>query len=235
MTKRILYFTGSAVVTPEENADIAAINALCEPEYRLTVHNGSVDPGLKVPLQADYAAGSVPTGYSELPVFDPSTPPGPELGDDQVIVSDGGTVPVKNSTGAAIGNATATVTGGAITGAALPATIAGVANGAAVTVQNSAGAAVAGSHTATVANGVVSNFKLAATIAPVAAGNQTIVDAAGKSSTATRAVAAGAITTTTLAATDCIVKNGNTFPVSGGGTITVAVAAGAPTFTYTAP
>lgn len=115
----------------------------------------------------------------------------------------------------------------------LPATETVVSNGQAITVQNSAGAAVAGTHNATVAANTLSNVKLAATIAPVAAGSQTIRDGAGKTSTATRAVSAGAITTTTLAATDCIVKSGDSFNVTGG-TVAVTVAAGVPTFVYTA-
>jgi len=151
------------------------------------------------------------------------------------IIADAGTIPVQNSEGAAIGTGTLTVAANEPSNIKLPATIAGVANGAAVTIQNSAGAAVAGTHSATVASGVVSNVKLAATIAPVANGSQNITDAAGKASTATRTVSAGAITTTVLAATDSIVKDGNSFTAADGGTITVAVAAGVPTFTYTAP
>lgn len=242
MTQKIIYFTASAVASEQELADIAALNTMAEPPYLVQVSNASIPAGLgkdgsgaDITEACDFVAGTIPAAYSGVAEFDIDNPPAPELPADQAVVSNGGTVPVTNSAGAAIGNATATVAANAVSRVALPATIAAISNGGTVTVQNSAGAAVAGSHASTVANGALSYIRLAATIAPVAAGNQTIVDAAGKSSTATRTVSAGAIGTTTLAGTDCIVKNGNTFPAAGGGTISVTVAAGVPTFTYTAP
>lgn len=153
----------------------------------------------------------------------------------RVALTTGATAAVQNSAGAAIGTGTITIAANAVSHIRLPATIAGVANASAITMQNSAGAAIAGTHTATVAAGVVSHVRLAATVAPVATGSQAVADAGGKSSTALRTVAAGAVSSVVLAATDCIVKDADTFTAVDGGSITVAVAAGVPTFTYTAP
>lgn len=96
MTKRILYFTAGAALTEQEKADIEALNALAEPQYRVTVHNGDVDPDYLVP--GDFAAGAVPDDYEELPVFDPENPPGPELPDTQAIVTDGQSLEVEGGT-----------------------------------------------------------------------------------------------------------------------------------------
>ncbi|WP_455296450.1 hypothetical protein [Brucella pituitosa] len=111
------------------------------------------------------------------------------------VVANGATVSVRNSAGANAKSATAVVTGTTLTGVNLPATTAMLDNAGAVTIQNSAGAAVAGSHTATVAAGVISNVKLAATIAPVANNAALTVPVTGTyATTATITVAAGVIT-----------------------------------------
>lgn len=219
---KIIYFTASIVPTAQERVDIDAINASI---HTLNVSNGSVDSGLGMAEECDFVAGTVPPEYSGKPIYDPSSG---ELDDDQAVVTDGDAVTVDGA------SVTLAVSGNAITGATLPATNAVVANAGTIPVQNSAGAAI-GTGTLTVANNNPTNIRLPATIAGVASGSQNITDAAGKASTATRTVSAGAITTTILAAADCIVKNGNTFTAADGGTITVAVAAGVPTFTYTAP
>ncbi|MEN5103789.1 hypothetical protein [Brucella anthropi] len=219
---KIIYFTASIVPTAQERADIDAINASI---HTLNVSNGSVDSGLGMAEECDFVAGTVPPEYAGKPTFDPSAG---ELDDNQVIVTDGDAVTVDGA------SVTLAVSGNAITGATLPTTNAVVANAGTIPVQNSAGAAI-GIGTLTVANNNPTNIRLPATIAGVSSGSQNITDAAGKASTATRTVSAGAITTTILAATDCIVKNGNTFTAADGGTITVAVAASVPTFTYTAP
>ncbi len=115
-------------------------------------------------------------------------------------VADGATVAVVNSASADSHNATATVTGTTLTNVKLAATVAFVDNADTITVQNSAGTAVAGTHTATVAAGVLSNVKLAATIAPVASGLAlTGVTPTGTyTNTVTFTVAAGVITAIVL-------------------------------------
>lgn len=230
--KKIIFFTAGSVPT---SAEITALQEI-ENETSFAVFVRNAKDAAKMQYgsdreECDLTAGTVPTIYSDVPAYTP----GGELPDGTAAVADAATVVVQNSAGAAPHNATASVTGNTLTAVKLAATSAMIDNAAAVTIQNSAAAAVPGTHPATVANGVLSVVKLAATIAPVASGAQNITDVAGKASSATRTVASGAITTTILAATDCIVKNGNTFTAADGGTITVAVAAGVPTFTYTAP
>lgn len=110
-------------------------------------------------------------------------------------VNDGDTIAVVNSAGADSHNATATVAAGAISNVKLAATVAMVDQGDAVTVQNSAGTAVAGTHPATVAAGAINNVKLAATIAPVVNGAALTVPVTGTyTDTATFTVANGVIT-----------------------------------------
>lgn len=260
---KIIYFTASTVPTAQERADIDAINASIHTlnvsngsvdsglgmAEECDFVAGTVPSEYSGKPVYDPSAGELEDNQAIVTDGDAVTVDGAAvtlaisgnaitgatLPATNAVVSNAGTIPVQNSAGAAIGSGTLTVSANEPSNIRLPATIAGIANGAAVTIQNSAGAAVAGTHSATVASGVISNVKLAATIAPVANGSQNITDAAGKASTATRTIAAGAITTTVLAATDCIVKSGNTFTAADGGTITVSVAAGVPTFTYTAP
>lgn len=74
------------------------------------------------------------------------------------VLQNNNNVQIRNSAGTAIGNATFAVSSGAITYGSLPATIAGIANGAALTVP------VTGTYTTTatftVANGVVTGIAL---------------------------------------------------------------------------
>lgn len=122
------------------------------------------------------------------------------VGAGGATVANGATVAVVNSASADSHNATATVTGSTLTNVKLSATVAFVDNADTITVQNSAGTAVAGTHTATVAVGVLSNVKLAATIAPVASGLAlTGVTPTGTyTNTVTFTVAAGVITAIVL-------------------------------------
>jgi hypothetical protein len=83
--------------------------------------------------------------------------------------------------------------------AELEATDAIVQNAQNITMQNSAGAAIAGNHPASVVNGVLSNVKLAATIAPVANGAALVVPVTGSyTTTATVTVANGVVTAIVL-------------------------------------
>jgi len=85
--------------------------------------------------------------------------PAPPLPANQVIVSSGDAIPVKD--GSKTVNAPATVAGGVLTGAQLGSTTTMVANAAAVVVHNLADANQAGSPgTATVAAGVLSKVNL---------------------------------------------------------------------------
>lgn len=116
-------------------------------------------------------------------------------------VANGATVAVVNSASADSHNATATVAGATLTNVKLAATVAFVDNTDIVTMQNSAGAAVAGTHTATVTAGVLSNVKLASTVAPVVSGvkvNAGTVTGTGNFATIT--VVAGVITGIVLSA-----------------------------------
>ena len=131
-----------------------------------------------------------------LATGDPSPPTS-----SQAVINNGDTIPVQNSAGAAIGSATATVSGGALTSARLPATIAGVANGGTAPVQNSAGAAI-GTGTIAVAAGVVSSVRTPATVAGVSNGGAVVVhnlaDANQAGSPGTATVAAGVLTKVNL-------------------------------------
>lgn len=192
--QKVIYFTAGPVATTDEKADIVALNTLAEAPYVVSVLNGSADFNYGAgPQEADLVAGTIPDEYSDVPTIDPDNPPGPVLPATDAIVSNGGTVVVKNSAGTVSKNGTATVAANAVTGIALAATEAIVSNAANVVIQNSAGTAVAGSHAATVAAGVVSNVKLASTIAPVANG-ATVANVTGAGTTATITVANGVIT-----------------------------------------
>jgi hypothetical protein len=75
MAGKIIYFTAGDVPTSGETAAIAALNTFVN-EYSLTVSNGAKAPGLGLdgagdPFldQADFVAGTVPSIYSEVPVF----------------------------------------------------------------------------------------------------------------------------------------------------------------------
>lgn len=117
------------------------------------------------------------------------------------VVSNAGSVAVVNSASADSHNATATVAAGALTNVKLAATVAMVDNADAITMQNSAGTAIAGTHPATVTAGVVANVKLAATVAAVSNGVKVnAVSVTGSGNFATFTVANGVITAIVLSA-----------------------------------
>lgn len=143
-------------------------------------------------------------------------------------VNDGDTVAVVNSAGADSHNATATVNTGSLTNVKLAATVAMVDQGDSVTMQNSAGTAIAGTHSATVTAGALANVKLAATVAPVTNSQSvTIQNSAGTAVAGTHAatVAAGVVSNIKLAATVAPVVNGAalTVPVTGTYTTTATI------------
>lgn len=115
----------------------------------------------------------------------------------QAIVSNGGTVPVRNSAGADSHNATAVVAAGALSGVNLAATVAMVDNSDAVPVLPAAGTTPAqGNATAAVAAGVITGVRLPATSAVVTNG-QVIAVTGG---TVTLTVAANVVTAAFTAA-----------------------------------
>ena len=78
MTKKIIFFTASAVATPQEITAMNAIKAdeFVKPAYELVVRNGSVPNTYGHGVEgADYVAGAVPSAYSAKPVFDPADLP----------------------------------------------------------------------------------------------------------------------------------------------------------------
>lgn len=229
--KTILFFQAGTVPTEDEATTLAALLAQTEQvsvKVRSAAQAFNYGPRIE---ECDFVAGdAVPDEYSEVPVWSPSS----ELPENESIVSDGGTVAVHNSAGADSHNATAAVADNVLSAVKLAATVAMVDNSDSVVVHNSAGAAVAGTHAAAVAAGALTAVTLAATVAPVTNGTHAVLDAAGKTAAGTLVVAAGALSTITLAATAAILLNGATYETVDGGTLTVAVAAGVPTFTYTA-
>ena len=116
MTEKIIYFTAGPFVTEEEQADIDALNALCEPRFELQVHNSLVLPGRghdssgdPIIEACDYVAGAVPDEYDGIGEIDPDAPP-PPIEDDEAIVSDGQQLEIGENT------YTFSVVDGAITG-----------------------------------------------------------------------------------------------------------------------
>lgn len=113
------------------------------------------------------------------------------------IVKNGDAVPVKNSAGATVTNGAAVVTTGNLASVDLPATVAGVSNGASVPIT---GQGVNG--TATVAAGALSGVQLAATQHVVKNGDSVVVhdlaDANVPGSPGTATVAAGALSKVNL-------------------------------------
>lgn len=93
------------------------------------------------------------------------------------------------------------------------------------------------SGTAVVSSGALTGVNLPSTSTVVSNGDGslTVKDAASGTSTGTATVTAGALTSITLAGTDAIVSDSQVLPAAGGGTITLAIADGVITATYTAP
>lgn len=78
----------------------------------------------------------------------------------QAVVSNGGTSPVQNSAGAAIGTGTYTVAANAVSNIKLPATVAGVTSGVKINAGTVTG--TGNFATITVANGVITGIVLSA-------------------------------------------------------------------------
>lgn len=97
MAEHILYFTAESVPTEAELAEIDTLNALTEKPYHVTVHNGAMEPDYIA--TGDYAMGSIPGAYSELPVFDPEAAQAPDLEPGEAIVTDGDAIDVATSAG----------------------------------------------------------------------------------------------------------------------------------------
>lgn len=65
--KRVLYFTAAAAPTVAEQAAIDRLAALAVSAYDVQVRNGA--EALDFLETADYAAGTVPTAYSTVPLY----------------------------------------------------------------------------------------------------------------------------------------------------------------------
>lgn len=127
MTKKIIYFTAAANVTPAEQADIDALNALTVPAYSLKVANAAVLPNLgmmpnpdpepdpedpeivPILMACDFVAGTIPADYSGKDEIDPDAPPVPDVGEDRAVVADSQVITIGEET------FTFTVVDGAIT------------------------------------------------------------------------------------------------------------------------
>jgi hypothetical protein len=96
MTKTIIYFTEDQKPSVSEAADIAELEKLTKPAYRLLVRTSSVetesDSGPEI---ADYYMGEIPDEYDDVyeegvPEFDLDEPPSPDnLMSTQAVVYDG--------------------------------------------------------------------------------------------------------------------------------------------------
>ena len=143
----------------------------------------------------------------------------------------GNTVPVQNSAGLNIQPGTVTVTNNVVASVKLPANYTAFGDGIAHKVTDSAGKTA--QATARVSNGSLTDQTLPATVALLADTNTLAVeDGAGKTATATVGVAAG-VPTATLPGTNAIVADAQVLTVDGG-TVTLAIANGVITATYTA-
>lgn len=158
--QRILYFTAGIAPTSPELAEIASLNATAAKPYEVIVMNGAAggggaDYGAARPIPGDFAAGTVPSEFSGLTVFDPANPP-VVLPVTKAVVANGGNVTVKNSAGTVTKTGVATVAANAVTGVALAATEAIVSSGATKTGVTGSGTTA----TITVTNGVISGIAL---------------------------------------------------------------------------
>lgn len=97
---------------------------------------------------ADTSLAGLKVGLEQRGIAVEDFSPGDDLPATSAVVDDDDTAPVQNSAGAAIGTGTINVAANAVTNIRLPATVAGVSNGQALTVGGS-------TYTFTVANGVI--------------------------------------------------------------------------------
>lgn len=77
-TKTVVFFAAGPVLTNDEKAALAKLNAKATPELKVLVVNGSVaaEYGEDRPIPADYVAGSeIPELYEDVDVIDPDDLP----------------------------------------------------------------------------------------------------------------------------------------------------------------
>jgi len=148
MSQKVLYFIAGMQPTTDEASAIAALkggqfDVFIRNKSQQNVFAGGIEP-------CDFVAGSPPSGYSEVPVWDGAGSGGVEVNEDDVIA-------VKNSANTVSVNGTAKINGGVVD-VELPATEALIANAVDLTVP------VTGAYTtkihATVVNGAITGFVL---------------------------------------------------------------------------
>lgn len=215
---KIIYFTASAVPTEDERSAIAAINASIHTlnVSNSSVDNGlgTIEEcdfvAGKVPSEYegkpvfDPSSGELEDNQAIVADGDTITVDGATVtlavADNAImdatlpatsaVVASGGTIPVQNSAGAAIGAGTLAVAANEPSNIRLPATIAGVANAGAANVLPASGSTPLAAGTVAVAAGVLTGIRLAAT-AGIVTNGQTIPVTGG---TVTITVAANAVT-----------------------------------------
>lgn len=91
MAKKILYFYAGAVPTSPEKTAVAAIQAVTGAAWELGVRRADLNNNYGSGKEAaDYVAGTIPSAYSAVPVFDPAAIPAPpNLPANQAIVKNG--------------------------------------------------------------------------------------------------------------------------------------------------
>lgn len=89
--KKLIYFTAGPVATTGELAAIAKINASAAKPLDVLVMNSKASTAYGAGnAAADYVAGTVPSAYSAVTVFNPDAPPAPDnLPTTQAVVANG--------------------------------------------------------------------------------------------------------------------------------------------------
>ncbi len=218
--KKILFFLAGKTAT---QAEIDAFQELLDGQFTVQVRNGEDNATFSNNLeQCDFVAGTVPTEYGAIPVWNPAA----ELPEGVATVNNTANVSVRNNAAGDPHNAQAVVSGNTLVGVNLGSTVAMVDQSDTVSVRNGAGA---DPHNATalVTNGVLSGVNLAATVAMV--DNSDSLPLQNSAGTAkgnvTATVAAGAVSNVRTPATAAIVTNNEalTVPVTGTYTTTATV------------
>lgn len=147
--KRIIYFQAEPVATTEELAEIAAINAFSVNPYQVLVMNGSASTAYGAGnITADYVAGTIPTAYNEVDVFDYENPPDPVLIATKAVVDTGESISTTDG-----GAVTVTVAANAISSAAYAAAATKILLATGVVIPITSGGT--GTVTLTIAGGVI--------------------------------------------------------------------------------
>ena len=141
--------------------------ATATPLQRLTLRNEAVKTGLVCQSFAQTAtapgtahAAQIDAQLAVLVTALSDVGASAALPATQAVVSNGGTSPVQNSAGAAIGTGTYTVAANAVSNIKLPATVAGVTSGVKINAGTVTG--TGNFATITVANGVITGIVLSA-------------------------------------------------------------------------